>query len=172
MSPIKSTTKNSTRTSTRGRSRPKRTARVAAPLGGSDAWVLVHVEFMGCTAHPRLDSLLFHVANSCEAAIARARSIETEPIGWWELYRFTRDCEDIPEDERSAIAPELYLDHRGRAVERPNVKRARARFDVARAEEIAAGVFPDGEDQCEVCHAAQRVGLAARSASARTRSKR
>ena len=153
--------------------RPNRTSRVAAPLEGGDAWVLVHVEFMGCTAHPRLDSLLCHVASSCEAAIARARRVEAEPIGWWELYRFTRDSADMFSDEESGIAPELYLDHRGRAVARPNVKRARTRFDSERRKEIAEGVFPGGDHQCEVCHAAQRAAASpAASAAKRTRSKR
>jgi hypothetical protein len=153
---------------TNSRPRSKSATRVAAPHEGGDAWVLVHVEFMGCTAHPRLDSLLSHVASSCEAAIARARRIYTDPIGWWELFRFTRDGEDIESDEQSGIAPELYLDHRGRVVERPNVKRARAHFDSKRLKEIAAGVFPDGEHQCQVCHAAQRAPARAKSKRSRT----
>lgn len=158
---------------TKSSTRPKRTSRVAAPLEGGDAWVLVHVEFMGCTSHPRLDSLLYHVASSRDAAIARAKRIYTEPIGWWELYRFTRDSADIEADVESGLRPELYIDHRRRVVERPDVKRARARFDSARRKEIAAGVFPGGVDQCEVCHAAQRAAAPpARAAQRRTRSKR
>lgn len=152
------------------RSRSKLPARVAAPLESGDAWVLVHVEFMGCTAHPRLDSLLHHVASSRDAAIARAKRIYTDPIGWWELYRFTRDCSDIEADEDCGVRPELYIDHRRRVVERPDVKRARARFDSERRKEIAAGVYPDGDDQCAVCHAAQRAAPPA--ASKRTRAKR
>lgn len=152
------------------RSRSKLPARVAAPLESGDAWVLVHVEFMGCTAHPRLDSLLSHVASSMEAALARARRVSYGPIGWWELYRFTRDSDELSEDDQSGLAPELYLDHRGRVVERPDVKNARKRFDAERLKDIAAGVFPDGEHQCAVCHAAQRAAPPA--AAKRTRSKR
>jgi len=157
------------------RVRSKRAARAALAAPSDDAWVLVHVEFMGCTTHPRLDLLLSHVASSCEGAIARARRVASDPIGWWELYRFSRDGADVFGDQQSGVAPELYLDHRGRVVERPNVKRARARFDSERRKEIAAGVFPSGEHQCEVCHAAQRAvsaALAVASAAKRTRSKR
>lgn len=144
-------------------------ARTKAPRSAPQAaWVLSHVEFMGCTAHPRVDSLVLHVASTREGALAWARRMSTSPMGWWELHRFEFDQSEEDSGDNALIA-EAFLDHRGREVEQPNVKRARATFDRERAKDIAGGVFPNGEHQCDVCHGASRAPSAAKRPSRRAK---
>jgi hypothetical protein len=155
------------RTSTRSAPKTPRKAGAAS----NEAWLVVHVEFMGCTSHPRLDSLPLHVASTRAGALARTKDVDLGAMGWWEIYRFARDSKSIEADEQSGLLPELYVDHRGKVVEQPDVKRARAKFDRERAKDIAGGVFPDGEHQCEVCHAASKSSAVSKAAST-VRSKR
>jgi hypothetical protein len=142
-----------------------------ARLSPDEAWLVVHVEFMGCTAHPRLDSLPLHVASTRAGALARTKDVDLGAMGWWEIYRFARDSKSIEADEQSGLLPELFVDHRGKVVEQPDVKRARATFDRERARDIADGAFPGGEHQCEVCHAASTARAVSKAAPT-VRSKR
>lgn len=136
----------------------KKTSRAAARRQEvSTAWLLVHVEYMGCTAHPYRDRMPMHVSTTRRAALSRARKLYTSPAGWWELYCFGIDEPQVPVDEDSAQRPQAYLDYRGRVVRAPQIARAEQSFRRARAREIAAGLFPDGEHQCALCSASVRA---------------
>lgn len=127
------------------------------------AWVLVHVEYMGCTLHPDRDRMLMHVSSTRRAALARARKLVTSSAGWWELYAFRVDEPNIDDDDLSGLRPKLYLDHRGRIVRAPAMQRALKNFQRARAREIAEGVLPDGADLCALCRANARAQAPQRS---------
>lgn len=132
----------------------KAKGRAARTLGSANqAWVLVHVEYMGCTLHPDRDRMLMHVSSTRRGALARARKLFTSSAGWWELYEFHRDETHIDDDELSGQWPKVYLDHRGRIVRAPPIQRALKNFQRARAREIAEGVLPGGAGSCAWCAA-------------------
>ncbi|MBK7876077.1 MAG: hypothetical protein IPJ77_10035 [Planctomycetes bacterium] len=122
-------------------------------LGG--VWIVTHVEYAGCTTHPHLDRMVFHVASTRRAALAWIRKIHVEPGTWWELLAFEPDCVDRERDETNAMTV-VHVDARGNVVRAPNRTVARATFAARRARELASRILTRDDDRCAFCRRATK----------------
>ncbi len=116
----------------------------------SSVWLVVHVEYTGCTTHPHHDALLSHVATSRRAALTWIRRRTSNAWSWWEVFAFEPDCPSFERDDTSAV-PAVHCDANGRIVKAPDIGAARAAFLINRKRELKRGVLGDDEDRCAFC---------------------
>jgi len=95
-----------------------------------NCWVVVHHEFMGLPAEPRVDVVQSFVASSLAKAEACIRRRHTSAHGWWQIHAHRIDDDTATNDGLEV----RFYSHRGTRLTRPPVARARAAFfrDVAR----------------------------------------
>ena len=105
-------------------------------------WVVMHYEYMGLPASPKLDSLQFHVSSSLKNAEKYIRSRGVDSHSWWQIHPHLVDFDDFNLEEGEEV---YYYSHRGTRLKSAPMKRAIAAFKrhCARYPEFYGPISPD-----------------------------
>jgi len=100
----------------------KRRPRNAVVKKATQAWVVIHCEFMGTSDAPRMDEMVFHVASTRRAAERYIKSRFVSPFSWWQVQNYRVDIDEVDEVNT------LFYSHKGRQMKSPPHKFAMHHF--------------------------------------------